>query len=129
MFTLGTSVLAAHLEPRPEAPPGAPGPMAFADPQRVRSILDAAGWRSVEVEPLDVECNYAMRGGDGVEERILMILNTTGGRMAGEQLQRQLGPAGWERVLDEVRAELRRNLVDGVVKFNGAGWLVTATNP
>lgn len=129
MFTLGTSVLAAHLEPRPEPPPGAPGPMAFADPERVRSILDASGWRGIAVEPIDVECNYGMHGSDGVEERLVMILNTTGGRMAREQLERTLGPTQWEAVLDEVRAELRAKLVDGVVKFNGAGWLVTAANP
>jgi SAM-dependent methyltransferase len=128
MFTLGTSVLTAHLEPRPELPPGAPGPMAFADPERVRSILDAAGWQGIAVEPLDVECNYGMHGGDGVEERIVMILNTTGGRLASDQLQRTLGPAGWAAVLDEIRTELRANLVDGVVKFNGAAWLVTASN-
>jgi SAM-dependent methyltransferase len=128
MFTLGTSVLAAHLEPRPEPPPGAPGPMAFADPDRVRSILAAAGWQDVAVEAIDIECNYAVHGGDGVEERLVMILNTTGGRMAGEQLQAKLGPERWHAILDEVRDELRRHLVDGVVKFNGAGWLVTATN-
>jgi hypothetical protein len=28
-----------------------------------------------------------------------------------------------------VRDELRRHLVDGRVQFNGATWLVTATNP
>jgi SAM-dependent methyltransferase len=129
MFTLGTSVLAAHVGPRPEVAPDAPGPMAFADRERVRSILDAAGWRTVEVEPIDVECNYGLHGSDGVEERLVMILNTTGGRMAREQLEHTLGPAGWEAVLDEVRKELRANLVDGVVKFNGAGWLVTGANP
>jgi SAM-dependent methyltransferase len=126
MFTLGTSILTARLDPPPVVAPGAPGPTAFADPARVSSILEGAGWADVSIAPLDVECNYAVHGGDGVEERLVMILNTTGGRMARVRLEAELGPERWEALLDEVRAELRRNLVDGVVKFNGAAWLVTA---
>jgi SAM-dependent methyltransferase len=127
MFTLGTGVLMDQLDPRPEPPaPGTPGPTAFADADRVRSILEDAGWSQVAVDPIDVECNYAIHGGDGVEERITMMLNTMYGRRARVELEPKLGPDGWQALLDEVRQELRRHLVDGVVKFNGAGWLVTA---
>jgi SAM-dependent methyltransferase len=35
------------------APPGAPGPFAFADADRVSAILADAGWSEVDVEPFD----------------------------------------------------------------------------
>lgn len=42
--------------PRPEpAPPGSPGPFAFADPERLRGILAAAGFGGVTIDPLERE--------------------------------------------------------------------------
>ncbi|GAB3993953.1 hypothetical protein GCM10029992_06970 [Glycomyces albus] len=64
-----------------------------------------------------------------METRLASILASGTGRLAKERLRPELGPEGWEELLDEVRAELRGHLVDGVVKFPGATWLVTATNP
>jgi len=51
------------LLPPPASPPDphAPGPMAFADPERVRSILTAAGWTDIRLEPFD----FAMVAGVG----------------------------------------------------------------
>ncbi len=37
----------------PMPPPDAPTPFALADPERVRTILGAAGFQSVELEPID----------------------------------------------------------------------------
>ncbi|WP_426572847.1 class I SAM-dependent methyltransferase [Aquihabitans sp. McL0605] len=130
MFTLGTSLLVDRLDPRPPPPaPGTPGPMAFADPARVEEMLAASGWADVAIVPHDARCDYSRDGSDGVEERLTMILHTATGRAAQLQLEPQLGPDAWAAVLDEVRAELRRHLVDGRVAFNGATWLVTARNP
>jgi len=130
MFTLGTSVLVEHLDVAPEPPaPGAPGPTAFADPDHVRAILDASGWGDIGVAAVDVLCDYSFDGSDGVEERLTLLLNTSAGRNAAEQLEPRLGPDAWADLLDEVRAELRRHLVDGRVAFTGASWLVTARNP
>ncbi|WP_018180756.1 class I SAM-dependent methyltransferase [Jongsikchunia kroppenstedtii] len=127
MFTLGNSVLADRLDPRPPPPaPGAPGPTALADPERIRAILAEAGWTSVGIEKLDIVCDYGRDGGDGVEDRLVTVLGSMSGRFAREQLEGRLGPEGWAAVVDEVRVELRRHLVDGRVQFNGATWLVTA---
>ena len=130
MFTLGTSILYDRLDPPPPPPePGVPGPMAFADPELVRTVLRDAGWEDVDVAPFDAVCDYGRDGSDGVEERLTMILGTSTGRIASTQLERDLGPDGWAALLDEVRAELRRHLVDGRVQFTGATWLVTARAP
>jgi len=127
MFTLGSSVLESRLAPVPAPPVDAPGPMAFADPDRVTSVLSEAGWTSIQIEPVDAECNCAIDTADGVEERLTMILSTTTGRAAREQLESTIGPAAWADLLGEVRAELRRHLVDGTVRFPAATWLVTAS--
>jgi SAM-dependent methyltransferase len=129
IFTLGTSVLIDRLDPKPpDPPPGAPGPTAFADADRVRSILADAGWRDVDVAPFDATLDYARHGGDGVEERLTMILGTSAGTLASRELRPYLTADEWEALLDDVRAELRRHLVDGRLQFNGAAWLVTAAD-
>ncbi len=61
----------ASLLPPPATPPDphAPGPMAFADPDRVRGILAEAGWVKIEFTPFD----FAMvvgAGEDPVEEAV-----------------------------------------------------------
>ncbi len=128
-FTLGTDVLTSRLESPPPPPvPGKPGPVAFADPDWLTSLLAGAGWTEVQVEPLDVICDHGIDGSDGVEERLAMLLATTTGRLAREELEPRLSAEEWAALLDDVRAELRRHLVDGVVRFPAATWLVTAAN-
>lgn len=130
VFSMGTSVLADRLDPKPEPDdPDAPGPTAFADPERPAAVLAAAGWDAVAVDAFDFTCDYGIGGSDGVEERLTMILDGRTGRLAREQLVQRLGPEGWESAVDDVRAELIRRLVDGAVRFPVALWLVTATNP
>jgi SAM-dependent methyltransferase len=129
MFTLGTNTLQQPLLTKVEAPPpDAPGPTAFADRDRLRAILANAGWASVDVERLDVEFDYSIDGSDGVEQRLAMILSTTAGRQAREQLEPSLRAAGWAALLDDVRAELRGHLDEGRLTIPGALWLVSATN-
>jgi SAM-dependent methyltransferase len=41
------------MPPLPPADPHAPGPFALSDPDRLRSILDTAGFRAVSLEKLD----------------------------------------------------------------------------
>lgn len=41
--------------------PEAPGQFAFADRERVQSILSASGWRDIAIEPLDVPCSISVR--------------------------------------------------------------------
>ena len=47
----------AQVVPLPPPPePGAPGPFAFADPTRVRAILEGAGFAEVAIEPFLGRC-------------------------------------------------------------------------
>ncbi len=130
MFSVGADVLAARLADPPPAPdPAAPGPMAFGDPDRVHAILADAGWAQVALVAFDGACRFSVAGSDGVEERVTMLLGNRTGRQAAAELPETLGPDGWAAVLDEVRAELRRHLVDGALQLPGPAWVVTAVNP
>ncbi|HDS1581449.1 TPA: class I SAM-dependent methyltransferase [Stenotrophomonas maltophilia] len=43
----------------PPRVPGAPGQFAFADGERVRQVLQAAGWKEIEVVAVDLPCFIA----------------------------------------------------------------------
>lgn len=109
-----------HLPP-PEMPaPGAPGPFAFADGERVRGILDAAGFSAVDIEPTDP----LLRIGRGrpLDDIVHMLM--------------QLGPAGrllrdasadlQSRVAESIGAALRPYASDDGIAMRGAAWLVRA---
>jgi SAM-dependent methyltransferase len=129
MFSLGLRGLMARLADRPPPPAaGAPGPMGLADADRTREVLTGAGWSDVTIEAVDGLCDYAIEGSDGVEERLAAALSGMVGRAAQAELEPRLGADGWRAALDDARAELRSQLVDGAVRFVGHTWLVTATN-
>ena len=129
-FSNGSHVLVERMpDPPVPAGPGAPGPAQFEDPATITSILSGAGWADVAVEPFEAPCVYGRSGNDGVEDRLTLILTTHSGRLAAEQLRPALSEREWQELLDEVRADIRTAMVDGVVTFPGRTWLVTASNP
>jgi SAM-dependent methyltransferase len=108
---------AAPLLPQmPPRKPGEPGQFAFADRDRVDSILRSAGWTGIDIQPLDVACT--------LPERELQLYIT------------RLGPLG--RVLAEIDAQTRSRIVAAVraafapfvqgtqVRFTAACWMVGA---
>jgi len=105
----------------PVAPPDptAPGPFAFADAGRVRSILSDAGFALVTTEPFD-----ARIGGGDLEQSLKLAL--------------RLGPLGAalrehpelsRKVASAVRAVLSKYLTPGGVLMPSAVWIVRAYNP
>ena len=64
-----------------------------------------------------------------MEERLAVILSGSTGALAAEQLRPALGNERWEALLDDVRAEVRDGIVDGVVQFPGCVWIVRAAVP
>lgn len=109
-----------HVSVEAPASPHAPGPFAFADSTRVEGILAGAGFRGVEVKPLDV--SISIGGGVSLDETVEFLL--------------EMGPLG--RVLgsqaDDVKAKVSaavRSVIEGHagkdgVTMAGAIWVVTA---
>jgi len=111
---------AGSLVPAPSPPePGAPGPFAFADPDRVRGILAGAGFADVELTPHDEKV-----GSGDLETALALAL--------------RIGPLGAilrdnpglrEPVLPRVRAALARHDGPDGPKLDAAVWTVTARSP
>jgi SAM-dependent methyltransferase len=106
------------LQPVEAPDPTAPGPFAFADADRVRTLLTSAGFGSVEITPFD-----AVIGGVDIEQTLKLAL--------------RLGPLG--RALRErpelsaivagaVRGVLSRYVTQDGVMMPAAVWIVQASD-
>ena len=108
---------AAPLLPNlPARRPDAPGQFAFADGNRVRTILEKSGWAQIDIRPIDIECTLP-------EKELTRYLT-------------QLGPVGL--VLREADDRIRAQVIETVrpafdgyvhgaeVRFTAACWMVGA---
>jgi SAM-dependent methyltransferase len=109
--------------PHPPKPsePGAPGPFAFADAERIKRILETAGFGDLEIAPHDPELVYAGRSDlEGAVELALQV----------GPLSRALTGVVDEEILARVRAAVREAFVPyhtpSGVTLPAATWLVTA---
>jgi SAM-dependent methyltransferase len=105
------------LPPLPAPDPTAPGPFAFADPARVRGVLDAAGFKSVSVDAFDAHIGSAdLEGSVALTFRVGPL---------GAALREH--PQFRDRVGDAVRKALAPYVTPAGVMTPGAIWVVTAT--
>jgi len=115
--------LAAALQhvPAPEPPePGAPGPFAFADSDRVRSILEAAGFSAVRIAHHAVQMCWT-RGQDlQTSTRELVNIGPVG------RLLTDADETTRDRVYDECIQALAPYYRDHRLCLPGAVWFVTA---
>ncbi len=106
--------------PPPPVPPGAPGPFALDDPERIRGALDAAGFADVAIEPVDEPQNIG--GSRTLEEAVsfLMVAGPAAAALKGAtpETRERLAVALHEALAPYVSAR-------GVV-LPGAAWIVTA---
>jgi SAM-dependent methyltransferase len=106
----------ALLGPPPLADPTAPGPFAFADADRVRTILGAAGFSAIAIDPYD-----ARIGGGDIEETVSLTFRVGPlGRALAEN--RDKVPA----VADAVREAIRPYETPQGVLMPAAVWIVRA---
>jgi ubiquinone/menaquinone biosynthesis C-methylase UbiE len=119
--TLPMQALSTVLPPQPPADPLAPGPFAFADPERVHGILDAAGWQDIAFHAIE----FAMVVGEGEDALAEAVkFNLRIGPAA--RLVRDAGPEAEAAAPELLKAALRAHLKDGELGLPGAVWLVSA---
>lgn len=108
----------AHIDapPAPPADPTAPGPFAFADPERLLAILSAAGFAEVAVTPHDEKI-----GGNDLDTTLGLSLKVG---PLGALLREN--PDKREAVIGAVRDLLSQHLTPDGVKLGSATWIVTA---
>lgn len=106
-----------HLPPIPPSDPLAPGPVAFADPERVRHILGGAGFTDIGIDRHD-----GLMGEQDLEETTELGLRI--GPLGAFLRER---PEFREVVRGAVRAAFTEHLVDGIVRIPAATWVVHAS--
>jgi SAM-dependent methyltransferase len=114
---------AQHIQLPPPPAPGAPGPFAFADPDRVRGILDAAGFEGIHLE--SVRDTLTVAGG-GLDDAVRFLLEGVGPTTAA---MREADPAVRPRVYAAVREALAPFVTPDGLRMPCAAWIVTATAP
>jgi SAM-dependent methyltransferase len=113
---------AAHVAFPPPPPPGTPGPFAFADPERVRGILERAGFRDIALEPHAQELTV---GGSGADlDRAVEFMIQMGPTAVA---LRQNPDADIARVKAAVREALAPYQTPRGLVMGSAAWLVTAS--
>ena len=106
----------AHLPPQPAYDPEAPGPFAFADPDRVRGILQRAGFGDIEIIARDEQV------GSGDLDTMLAVCSRVGA--LGKILREN--PELRAAALPAVRAALAAHDGPDGVRLAAAIWVVTA---
>jgi len=112
-----------HIPPPPIPGPEDPGPFAFASQDRVRGILEGAGFSNVAFEPIDQELHIG--GARGIDAAVDFILKM--GPTAAAL--RDVGPEKVAEVAGAVREAVRPYHGPDGVKMGGAAWIVTARRP
>lgn len=122
LFMTLLAAVADHVPPLPKLGPEDPGPFAFADPERVKRILGAAGFKAIALEPVDLQLDIG--SGRGLD---VAVINAT-----------EIGPASraLKNADPETRAKaeaaIRRTLAaaekDGRIPLGAGIWVVTARN-
>ena len=115
------AALAEHVPPGGSVPGDGPGMFALADPDRIRQVLDRAGWRDVKVT---AEQRSVLVGGGGSLDEAVEFLRTSS---IGRTALTGADPGSTASALASLRAALAPHADDAGVHLTAAVWLVQAT--
>lgn len=115
-FMTAAERAAADLLPLPGRAENEPGQFGFADPDRVRAILEEAGWNAVALRSVDTVCRLS-EADLGLYAR---RMGPVGDLLPG------LDEARRSEVEHRLDAAFRPFVRDGAASFTAACWLVTA---
>ena len=108
---------AAPLLPNlPVRQPGGPGQFAFADPDRIRTVLAESGWSDIDIQPIDLACAMP-------ENDLVPYLTWLG--PVGQRLQ-DADEGTRASVIDRLLAAFAPYVHDSEVRFDAACWQVSA---
>ncbi|MFE3716726.1 class I SAM-dependent methyltransferase [Streptomyces cyaneofuscatus] len=102
--------------------PGLPGMFSLAAPDRIREVLDAAGFTSIDAVRTQVYGTW----GRGAEDAAALLLDTGPGRHLMEQADPATRTRARRTLTDHLRAH---ETADGTVRLLSTSWLVTADRP
>ena len=100
----------------PPRKPDAPGQFAFANGDRVRTILEESGWKAIEIHPANVDCGLP----EAELVRYLTRLGPVGLTLQGADEQTRA------KVVDAIRPAFDPFVRGEEVRFTAACWVVDA---
>ncbi|OCC23048.1 hypothetical protein MB02_12775 [Croceicoccus estronivorus] len=115
------SEAARVLDLAPPADPYAPGPFAFADEERVRSILSKAGWRDIVLEPVDFA--FVTGVGDDPVADSMQFYRHIGPASRAMKQQDEISQAV---TLAKLEKWLRERRAADILAFPAQAWIVSA---
>jgi ubiquinone/menaquinone biosynthesis C-methylase UbiE len=119
-FTTALRAATEFVPPPPKLEPGAPGPFAFADEAHVRRILDAAGFKDVKLEAVDLVLDAG--SGKGLDEAVINAKEIgPSSRVLSGQPADLVAKA--EAAIRKAYAAVEQN---GRIPLGAAIWVVTA---
>lgn len=116
-FTVPMNAVKPHVPAQPRVDPNEPGPLAFADPNRVRGILESAGFSNVAFDAFDAQLPF-------------------GSIAEASELVTKIGPTS--RLIEGANADefaiakvalddaMRAHAVQGQVALGAGVWIVSA---
>jgi SAM-dependent methyltransferase len=114
---------ARHAPPLPASGPDEPGPFAFAREERVRAILEAAGFSSVVLEAVDLTVDLAT--GRGFDAAVANAVEITPARRILEGQP----PDVVAEAQAAIRSALAPYAAGDKVPLGASVWIATADNP
>ena len=100
--------------------PHAPGPFALADKDRLRGIVERAGFSSIAIDPVDFPVCFASEGGVEAAVGLALQIGPSGAALAGASDETRRAAA------ERLRVAFAPHEKDGFVSLGGAMWLVDA---
>jgi SAM-dependent methyltransferase len=119
-FTVPLTAASSLLPPQPPSDPEAPGPFAFADPDRTRRIFTSAGWKGATFVRQDVPIRIAATG---QLERATELATRVGGLA---RILADADPDTTARVRKAVADALKTHDGPGGIVLSGSIWLISA---
>ncbi len=115
------NVALRHVPAPPPADPEAPGPTAFADPERVRRILSTAGFDEIDLKSLEITLPFEADVRSTAQK--LVQLGAASRLLSNESEDIKA------RVEDDLCEAIAEYQTDTGVKIGSATWIATASSP
>jgi len=112
-----------HVAPLPEIGPEDPGLFSFGSRERVRVILERAGFSAIGLEPVELSLDLAQGGGLDAAVETAVHIGPASRALEGQP------PALQAAAARSIRAALEPWQRGNQVPLPAAIWLVSATNP
>jgi SAM-dependent methyltransferase len=115
-MTTAERAAAPFLPDLPVRQPNVPGQFAFANRERVASILGESGWTQIDIQPIDVECALPEKALIGFFSQ----LGSVGTALQGADERAR------NKIIESVRVAFDPFVYGAEVRYTAACWLINA---